>query len=213
MEGKMIDIMSAYGLNMNNLDAFGFNAERAQEAFSENAVVEFVQGVFDNALPATLAWDGQDYFNFARQADEVINNLPAGTVNFSYVDYMNTINQQMVSSTGHGLSDLHVSIDGAGNITGTVDGVGSGTVNILDAINTALSEAAHNPAFQDALNNLNSTLGGTLGTDLNGLLSGLLTGDLGSFDPSTLGSTGGTSGIDLTGITGGFDFSGIDALA
>lgn len=216
----MKNLMESFGLNMDNLDAFGFDAGRAQLAFTETAVVDFVDDLFENALPTGLSWDGDDYFNFAKQADEVLNSFPEeAQVGFSYVDYMNTLNQQMLSSTGHGLADLHVSISN-GVITGTVDGVGSGSVNILDAINTALEEVSKDPAFQGALDTINDLLGDELGTDLGGLIGDLVGGGggLGGIGDSLgdlLGGGDDSSG-DLTDLidgllgddaTGGFDLS------
>lgn len=200
----MVDVMSAYGLNMDNLDAFGFDATRAQMAFSEAAVVDFVEGLFDNAMPA-LTWDGEDYFNFAVQADAVLETFPLqAQQSFSYVDYMNTVNQQMIANTGHGLNDLHVSISN-GFITGTVDGVGSGTVNILDAVNSSLSSLATNPAFISALDNLEDTLNNAGLGDLGDLISGLFTPNTGG------GSTGGNFGDLINGILTG-DTSNLDDL-
>ncbi len=167
----MVDILSAFGLTVDNLDLFGFNGVSASNAFGEQNVIAFVENVFDSALPSGLTWDGADYFNFAKQADEVISSVPG--VNFSYVDYFNQVNAQMVKDTGHSLSDLHVAFDGHGNITGTVDGVGSATVNINDAIHDALSD----PAVIDALNNANSALSGT-GIDITNFIDSLNLNDL-----------------------------------
>lgn len=162
----MLDIISSFGLNLDNLDFFGFSGETATEAFGEENVVTFVSNVFENALPAGLSWSGSDYFNFAQQADDVLETIPG--VDFSYVDYFNQLNTQLLQDTGHGLSDLHWSFDGNGNITGGVTGVGSATININDALSTALS----NPNVAAGFDQVNNAIAGT-GLNLTDIFNNL----------------------------------------
>lgn len=125
-----MSVLQSLGLTLDNLKDFGISGGAAISFLGSGAVSDFIAANFASGnLADTLA--------FANQADASLVASGQHPVYAEYVDQINGILGQ------HGIdpSDLSYSIDANGNVTDTLDGVSSTTLNINDLLAQAAAES------------------------------------------------------------------------
>ncbi len=128
--------LKSLGLSIDNMVKLGFSASTAVGLFGEASVKELVVETFGGNYPASSG-TGADAFNFAVQADSAIK---ASGGNVSYLDYLSGVESQL-NANGYSINDLNYSIDANGNVTASIDGGGTTTLNINDLLAQAIDTA------------------------------------------------------------------------
>ena len=125
-----MNILQSLGLTLSNLEDFGISGGAAVSFLGSTAVADFIAANFASGNVA-------DTLAFANQADATLVASGQQPVYADYIDQVNDILGQ------HGIdpSDLSYSIDANGNVTGTLEGVSSTTLNINDLLAQAAAES------------------------------------------------------------------------
>jgi hypothetical protein len=174
-----MSLLSNFGFNLQSLSQFGFDTNDAFDFFGEDTVTDFISEVIPAAANLLGALTGGinvgDYFDVLMDTYSALPALPGLQ---EQIDVQQQLADNFQAQTGYSYDDIFVNFNGDGTVTGTVNGVGSSTVNINDAINTALSD----PAIQDQINNALDTANAQLPAGLVDEALDVLNAALGTTD-------------------------------
>lgn len=125
-----MNVLQSLGLTLDNLEDFGISGGAAVALIGSDAVADFIGANFASGNFA-------DTVAFANQADASIVAAGGQPV---YADYIQQVTD-ILGQNGIDPSDLSYSIDANGNVTGTLEGVSSTTLNINDLLAQAAAES------------------------------------------------------------------------
>lgn len=138
------NLLSAYGLTPTLMNSFGLTGTNAVSFFGEAAVQAFVQdelGVDDSFF---FSYNAGDLFDSLVDAQAAVDNDFTGAL-----DIATALNTALQENTGATLDDVNVSFDADGNITTSIDGVGSGSVNLNDLLDQVEAETGIDTSVTD----------------------------------------------------------------
>lgn len=160
----MANLLSALGLNINNMAQFGLSGSRAVSFFGEEQVEAFIQEVItsnSNAQVPTFNGNAgafldtmQEVFEYssgqaaAGNAGSALLSDTLGNMINAWEDAEDTLQQ----STGATFDDVTFSFDPATGVASVnVDGVGGSSINVNDAIQQGFEDAGADTAILDIL--------------------------------------------------------------